>query len=172
MDIPPSQKEEAHWTDYFHRNFWIPDLIHSCIHSAVSISINYVPTQIGNDKLRKEKIKQGREDGKGKRGGFIIMHVVSRDDLTDWMTSEQRSEGREDADHAAIWWRHSPGSGDRKCQSPETCTTKRQAWLEKDKWEGKWEMKLGKEIIYGHCKNLIFPSSKRSYWKALRRRRA
>lgn len=59
--------------EYFHRNFCIPALIHSFIHSTVFISINYVPAQIGNDKLRKEKIKQGREDGKGKQGEFIIM---------------------------------------------------------------------------------------------------
>ena len=66
--------------EYFHRNFCIPALIHSFIHSTVFISINYVPAQVGNDKLRKEKNKTRQR--RWQRQARWIYYYVSGDIYT------------------------------------------------------------------------------------------
>lgn len=158
VDIPPSQKEEAHRTETTFTGISAsqPSFIHSFLHSTVFISINYVPAQIGNDKLRKEKNKT-RQRRWQRQARWLYYYVSGEQGWPHWLDDIWAETGRKRGYRSrSHLMEEQSRQWEQKVPSPETWTAKRQVWLEQDKWGGKWEMKLGKEIIYGHCKDLIF----------------
>ena len=133
VDIPPSQKEEAHRTETTFTGISAsqPSFIHSFIHSTVFISINYVPAQIGNDKLRKEKNKT-RQRRWQRQARWLYYYVSGEQGWPHWLddiwaeTGRKRGyrsrshlmeeQSRQWEQQMQIPWGHRTGeSGEQKC---------------------------------------------------------